>query len=80
MWVFSMMVVFFSGGTGLLFFEFSRILRLLELTATPDQPLFWFFENVVFMGHQDKMTINRFLEVSGMSSPPPPFFTPNPFK
>ncbi|KAJ8037072.1 DNA (cytosine-5)-methyltransferase 3B [Holothuria leucospilota] len=39
-----------------------RILRLLQQTTPPERPLFWFFENVVFMGHQDKMTISRFLE------------------
>ena len=53
----------FAGGTGLLFFEFYRILNLLQ-KLHPDCHLFWLFENVVFMSREDKTTISRFLEVN----------------
>ena len=51
------------GGTGLLFFEFFRILNLLQ-KLHPNCHLFWLFENVVFMSREDKTTISRFLEVN----------------
>jgi len=54
------------GGTGLLFFEFFRILNLLQ-KLHPNCHLFWLFENVVFMSREDKTTISRFLEVNSTS-------------
>ncbi|XP_072167949.1 uncharacterized protein [Diadema setosum] len=51
-----------EGGTGLLFFEFYRILKALEPCPDDPRPFFWLFENVVHMGRKDKQTICRFLE------------------
>ncbi|XP_071492527.1 DNA (cytosine-5)-methyltransferase 3A-like [Diadema antillarum] len=51
-----------EGGTGLLFFEFYRILKALEPGPDDPRPFFWLFENVVHMGRKDKQTICRFLE------------------
>eukprot|EP00057_Strongylocentrotus_purpuratus_P032374 XP_787412.3 PREDICTED: DNA (cytosine-5)-methyltransferase 3A [Strongylocentrotus purpuratus] len=51
-----------AGGTGLLFFEFYRILRDLQPLPDDPRPFFWLFENVVFMGRKDKLNICRFLQ------------------
>ncbi|XP_041474403.1 DNA (cytosine-5)-methyltransferase 3A-like [Lytechinus variegatus] len=51
-----------GGGTGLLFFDFYRILRDLQPLPDDPRPFFWLFENVVFMGRKDKFNICRFLQ------------------
>ncbi|CAL8329611.1 unnamed protein product [Merluccius merluccius] len=48
-------------GTGRLFFEFYRMLTMMR-PKEDDRPFFWLFENVVFMGANDKSDICRFLE------------------
>ena len=50
-------------GTGRLFFEFYRMLTMMRPKEDDDRPFFWLFENVVFMGANDKSDICRFLEV-----------------
>uniref|UniRef100_A0A8C5ABJ6 DNA (cytosine-5-)-methyltransferase n=1 Tax=Gadus morhua TaxID=8049 RepID=A0A8C5ABJ6_GADMO len=49
-------------GTGRLFFEFYRMLTMMRPKEDDDRPFFWLFENVVFMGANDKSDICRFLE------------------
>ncbi|ESN99160.1 hypothetical protein HELRODRAFT_162653 [Helobdella robusta] len=49
-----------EDGTGVLFFEFYRILKELQALMTPDRPLFWLFENVSSMQKHCKATMTRF--------------------
>ncbi|XP_077506857.1 DNA (cytosine-5)-methyltransferase 3A-like isoform X2 [Amblyomma americanum] len=48
-------------GTGILFFEFYRVLRTLQL-ANGNRHLFWMFENVAAMPREYRRTISRFLQ------------------
>ncbi|KAL3214120.1 hypothetical protein MRX96_007248 [Rhipicephalus microplus] len=50
-------------GTGILFFEFYRVLRTV-LQANGGRHLFWMFENVVAMPREYRRVISRFLQVS----------------
>ncbi|PAA85768.1 hypothetical protein BOX15_Mlig034009g1 [Macrostomum lignano] len=56
-----------ASESGLLFFEFHRILELLRRIGSPSaderqrRPLFWLFENVASMRQEDKTRISRFL-------------------
>lgn len=52
-----------ATGTGILFFDFYRILMTL-MSLQPDHSVLWLFENVVHMNKETKETISRFLEVS----------------
>nr|AFR91944.1 DNA cytosine-5-methyltransferase 3 [Patiria pectinifera] len=49
-------------GTGVLFFEFYRLLTAVRPEADSQRPFFWLFENVVGMPHKHKMDISRFLQ------------------
>nr|CAB3239292.1 DNA (cytosine-5)-methyltransferase 3A-like [Phallusia mammillata] len=52
-------------GSGKLFFEFVRILHSCQLlSASCNKPLFWLFENVVYMDRSSKQTISHFLQKS----------------
>ncbi|XP_075732996.1 DNA (cytosine-5)-methyltransferase 3B-like [Rhipicephalus microplus] len=48
-------------GTGILFFEFYRVLRTV-LQANGGRHLFWMFENVVAMPREYRRVISRFLQ------------------
>ena len=50
-----------ATGTGILFFDFYRI--LMTLMGRQEDPVLWLFENVVHMNKETKETICRFLEV-----------------
>ncbi|KAF6027831.1 hypothetical protein EB796_013863 [Bugula neritina] len=50
-----------ATGTGILFFDFYRILMTL-MSIQPGHSVFWLFENVVHMNKETKATISRFLE------------------
>ncbi|XP_076824270.1 DNA (cytosine-5)-methyltransferase 3A-like isoform X3 [Clavelina lepadiformis] len=53
-----------SDGSGVLFFEFVRVLRSCQLIAScNNQFLYWIFENVVSMDRASKATITHFLQV-----------------
>ena len=54
--------LFFSEGTGRLFFEFFRIMMYCKPKRDSSRPFFWLFENVVGMRHEDKKVISRFLQ------------------
>jgi len=56
-------VILDATGTGILFFDFYRILMTL-MSIQPGHSVFWLFENVVHMNKETKATISRFLEVS----------------
>ncbi|XP_078613161.1 uncharacterized protein LOC144882912 [Branchiostoma floridae x Branchiostoma japonicum] len=49
------------GGTGVMFFNFYRLLREAAPAPGDDRPFFWLFENVVAMKHQYKQDISLFL-------------------
>ena len=51
------------GGTGTLFFEFHRVMRVIQ-DFNKGRHLFWLFENVSPMPTDIKKTISRFLGVS----------------
>ncbi|CAN7939581.1 unnamed protein product [Ixodes hexagonus] len=50
------------SGSGSLFFDFHRVLRVVQL-ANRGHHLFWAYENVAAMPREYKRTISRFLEV-----------------
>ncbi|XP_022904316.1 DNA (cytosine-5)-methyltransferase 3A-like [Onthophagus taurus] len=54
-----------SDGTGILFFEFFRILSFIKL-HNEGRHLFWLFENVTSMSPESKQIITRFLECEPM--------------
>lgn len=51
-----------ATGTGILFFDFYRI--LMTLMGRQEDPVLWLFENVVHMNKETRHTICRFLEVA----------------
>ncbi|XP_014670897.1 PREDICTED: uncharacterized protein LOC106811707 isoform X2 [Priapulus caudatus] len=50
------------GGSGVLFFEFYRILKCIQQSNPSNRHLFWLYENVVTMPADCKATISKFLE------------------
>ncbi|KAG9472150.1 hypothetical protein GDO78_021075 [Eleutherodactylus coqui] len=52
------------GGTGPLFFDFSRLLHRVMPRPGEDRPFFWLFENVVTMEKNFERTISHHLETN----------------
>ncbi|ESO93261.1 hypothetical protein LOTGIDRAFT_119453 [Lottia gigantea] len=50
------------GGTGILFFDFVRILEIIRKLQDKQRHLFWLFENVASMKLEFKKVISRFLK------------------
>ncbi|XP_050394662.2 DNA (cytosine-5)-methyltransferase 3A [Patella vulgata] len=50
------------GGTGILFFDFVRILEIIRKQQTKERHLFWLYENVASMKLEYKKVISRFLK------------------
>ncbi|XP_067936332.1 DNA (cytosine-5)-methyltransferase 3C-like [Watersipora subatra] len=50
-----------ATGTGILFFDFYRVLMTL-MSRQPNHSVLWLFENVVHMNKETKEAISRFLE------------------
>ena len=62
-----MIALFFTEGTGRLFFDFFRLLEYARPKSEMERPFYWLFENVVGMRAEDKCVISRFLEVGKMT-------------
>ncbi|CAJ0959467.1 unnamed protein product [Ranitomeya imitator] len=52
------------GGTGPLFFDFTRLLHIIKPQPGEDRPFFWIFENVASMENNFKRTISQHLEMN----------------
>lgn len=48
-------------GSGILFFEYVRCLNVARLSADPERPFFWMFENVLSMKLIERARISRHL-------------------
>ena len=62
-----MIALFFTEGTGRLFFDFFRLLEYARPKSEMERPFYWLFENVVGMRAEDKCVISRFLEVGKLT-------------